>query len=1279
MKNLRRRLSSLLMLAMLLSLLPVGTLAAEPQPLEEEQQFNLADSASEPEEEPLYVEVNGQKLQLEPVTISTYSMLPLPVKYYTLDLRGYFPEEMKEFNISDMLRKLAPTSSGGDPATTDPNEVAAWAKWRYLDENGDYVGEDASDDYTLVGADKTIDLSSSRLRGGTIELELIIGTADQLNPDNTRYRIHIPISEYRGVLIPTMYSVDNPREKIDVYDTYLGPYSDVDDYESFQMGVDSKQWSQGQETYLGLTLGSDFASSPDLTVAVYSGRYDTEVAVIEAIAQGKSAVITGQLMDQNNMATEGGYRANYSWNRNPEEMPGVTFVFYRNGKTVNVMPLTLYMFEDWMYLSLSFPSMYEELLDTSRDSVEKHRYYTWSEDDAYEINNIVLENGNPANRTYYIQLEIHNPDGSSGVGNVKKAVVGYYKTEAQIPASAVDIKEQLFSDASQPGGGYGTDYSQGVIFTVVDTNDDILWLSVKTIEGKEYLPPEPSPLSEDTYFRMQKAVDADGNYLDYYVMPYDADGYYFNGFQTVFLLKVDGSPVDPGNIKPVFYPDATDNSKVTIFAGHDEYGQNGSALKQESGVTEHVFESGKAIQYSAAAENERNLKNYWVTFLTKQVGGAKLFVNGINEESLWEEETPGGTKIPVREVFLTNDFNYRHDVFFANIGDAELTNISVKLENPQNVALDEYWTVREGSTAKLAAFNTTDSRTPSNKPAYEGELPNVAKIRLVPEKDADGNMLAGEISGTLVIKADGEGNEVRIKLKGTAGTPKITTETVRDGVKYVHYSSLIQTNNMYDSGAVTFSVTGGRLPRGMNLKANGELYGVPTETGTFTFTATATIEVDGKTYSDSKEFTFTIADNTKENVELGNDDTAIGYPLLDRILDLDISGEVHEDYSFLQQNMRSNGPFNEFMNVYLDGRLLADGQDYDAEEGSTRITVRAQTFRNAGNGTHTISAEFRTGQDENGTMHRTAQNFTLAGLPSSGGSSGGGGGGSSSESGKYNITMPTFLHGKVTVDPKTARQGTVVYLTVTPDPGYQLDSLTVTGPRDKEVPVTREDDGRYSFVMPNGTAQIAAKFVPVGSGQPEQPTQPTPAGTTPFVDMLETDWFYSAVAQVYEKGWMTGTAPDNFAPRAKTSRGMIVTILHKLEGNPEAEGSYFADVPLNCYYTKAVSWAAEQGIISGYGDGRFGPDDSLTREQIVMILYSYAKYKGMDVSAQSGLEQFTDLDQLSSEAQQAMSWAHGVGLISGKGDGILDPAGPAIRAEMAALLVQFVSLMESAQ
>lgn len=1271
MKNLRRRLSSLLVLAMLFSMLPVNTLAAAPPPVED-MSFDLMDPAAEPEEEPLYVEVSGEKVYLIPDEASTFSMLPLEEHSYSLNLTGYFDEELKSVSFADFLNELTVRGSG-DAATTNPNDIAAWAKWYYYDEDGNYIDDGHSDEFTVVGEDKTIDLSNGDpIFGGYIHMELIIGNADQFDPDNQRYIITISTSSIGNFLTPSIYSKATPREIIPISNSSWGLN---DTGYRLTMNVSNEKWQSGQEVYLGLSTAL-VNTDPNLTTAVYSGRYDTEVAITEAANAGTLEDITSDILNQGDLSVSGGYLKDYSWKNNIAELPQITAVFYRNGKTVKVMPIAIGMRERG--ISLSSPSML--YADTTSSS---NRVDVWFRVYASEpnIQTVMLKEGYPADGTYYYGLRMRDPSGSFGsdygLRYIKKAVVGYYKTEAEIPADATDIKAQLFSNAGQSGGGYGADYSSGITFTIVDTAGRLYWRGIKTIEWvepEESLPDAPRPLSEDTYFQMQRAVDADGNYLDYYVMPYDADGYYFNGFQTVFLLKDNKDPVDVAKIRPVFYT----GDKVTIFAGHDEYGQNGSALKQESGVTEHVFESGKAIQYSAAAENERNLKNYWVTFLTKQVGGAKLFVNGINEESLWEEETPGGEKIPVREVFLTNDFNYRHDVFFANIGDAELTNISVKLVNAQNVALDEYWTVREGSKAELAAFDTTDKNTPSGGYASYGELPNVAKIRLVPMEDKDGNMLAGEISGTLVITADGQ-TPVRIKLKGTAGTPKITTETVRDGVKYVHYSSLIQTNNMYDSGAVEFSVTGGRLPNGMRLKPNGELYGVPTETGEFTFTATATIEVDGKTYSDSKEFTFTIADNTKENVELGNDDTAIGYPLLDRILDLDISGEVHEDYSFLQQNMRSNGPFNEFMNVYLDGRLLADGQDYDAEEGSTRITVRAQTFRNAGNGTHTISAEFRTGQDENGTMHRTAQNFTLAGLPSSGGSSGGGGGGSSSESGKYNITVPSVSHGKITASEKNAGQGTVVYLTVTPDPGYQLDSITITGPRGKEVPVTRESDGRYSFQMPNGTAQISVKFVPVGSGQPEQPTQPTLAGTTPFVDMLETDWFYPAVAQVYEKGWMTGTSENTFAPRAKTSRGMIVTILHKLEGNPEAEGSYFADVPLNCYYTRAVSWAAEQGIISGYGDGRFGPDDSLTREQIVMILYSYAKYKGMDVSAQSGLEQFTDLDQLSSEAQQAMSWAHGVGLISGKGDGILDPAGPAIRAEMAALLVQFVSLMESAQ
>ena len=128
--------------------------------------------------------------------------------------------------------------------------------------------------------------------------------------------------------------------------------------------------------------------------------------------------------------------------------------------------------------------------------------------------------------------------------------------------------------------------------------------------------------------------------------------------------------------------------------------------------------------YSAAAENGANLKNYWVTFVTQQTGGAKLFVNGTNDETHKDEATGN----PIREVMLTEAYGNHHDIFFANIGDQEMTGLTVTLTDAQNIALDDYWVI--GDTKTLAPFTTT------NKTTTYGELANVAKIRLVPQKDA---------------------------------------------------------------------------------------------------------------------------------------------------------------------------------------------------------------------------------------------------------------------------------------------------------------------------------------------------------------------------------------------------------------------------------------------------------------------------------------------------------------------------------------------------------------
>ncbi len=176
----------------------------------------------------------------------------------------------------------------------------------------------------------------------------------------------------------------------------------------------------------------------------------------------------------------------------------------------------------------------------------------------------------------------------------------------------------------------------------------------------------------------------------------------------------------------------------------------------------------------------------------------------------------------------------------------------------------------------------------------------------------------------------------------------------------------------------------------------------------------------------------------------------------------------------------------------------------------------------------------------------------------------------------------------------------------------------------------------------------------------------------PFTDVKESDWFYGDVAFVAKKGLMSGTSATTFAPHAATSRGMIVTILYRLEGQPAVTGTNsFDDVTSGKYYENAVIWAAQNSIVSGYGDGRFGPDDDITREQLAAILYRYAASKGYDVTATTSLDAFTDAAGVSGYAVDPMKWAVANGLISGKGNGILDPQGSAERCQVAAILHRF--------
>ena len=223
-----------------------------------------------------------------------------------------------------------------------------------------------------------------------------------------------------------------------------------------------------------------------------------------------------------------------------------------------------------------------------------------------------------------------------------------------------------------------------------------------------------------------------------------------------------------------------------------------------------------------------------------------------------------------------------------------------------------------------------------------------------------------------------------------------------------------------------------------------------------------------------------------------------------------------------------------------------------------------------------------------------------------------------------------------------------------PDEGYALSGLTVTAQDGSELSLSDLGNGRYAFTMPESPVAIGVSF-----GK---------AGELPFADVAANAWYHEAVQYVYENGMMLGTGETSFSPETKLTRGMAVTILHRLEKEPAAAPNPFTDVADSAYYNEAIAWGAENGIVNGFGNNIFRPDSSITREEFAAILCRYAQYKGMEDSGSGDLSAFTDGDKVGSWAVEYMRWAVGNRVINGNGDGTLRPAGTATRAEAAQML-----------
>ena len=255
------------------------------------------------------------------------------------------------------------------------------------------------------------------------------------------------------------------------------------------------------------------------------------------------------------------------------------------------------------------------------------------------------------------------------------------------------------------------------------------------------------------------------------------------------------------------------------------------------------------------------------------------------------------------------------------------------------------------------------------------------------------------------------------------------------------------------------------------------------------------------------------------------------------------------------------------------------------------------------------------------------------------------------------VTVGKTENGSVSVSPKSASKGDTVTITVTPDKGYVLETLTVLDKNDKEIKIT-EKNGKYTFTMPASKVTVKATFM-------DDNTM-----LNYFVDVKAGDYFYDAVLWAVQEGITSGTDATHFSPNASCTRAQIVTFLWRAAGSPAPKTTVnpFTDVAADAYYAKAVLWAVENGITNGTTATTFSPDAPCTRAQAVTFLFRGAIANGLEaVTLQELISGFNDAASLPGYAVSAMNWALANGIVQGNG-GALMPNNTCTRGQIVTFL-----------
>ena len=442
-------------------------------------------------------------------------------------------------------------------------------------------------------------------------------------------------------------------------------------------------------------------------------------------------------------------------------------------------------------------------------------------------------------------------------------------------------------------------------------------------------------------------------------------------------------------------------------------------------------------------------------------------------------------------------------------------------------------------------------------------------------------------------------------------TPTITTASLSNGTVGTEYSTTLAAEG---TAPITWSIAeDSSLPDGLSLNTStGEITGTPTADGTFNFTVKATN--DGG--SDSKELSITIGEQTNvpvNRVLLNKTSTTL------TVGNTETLTATVEPANATKKNVTWSSDKPDVATVDANGKVTA------VAPGTATITVTTEDGDKTATCTVTVTAP----------PEPTPPPY----IPPT-----------------YAVTVPDTTGGTVEVSPSRASSGRRVTITTQPAPGYELESLTVLDSRGSEIALTDKGDGKFTFTMPSRKVTVEASFAPV---------------PLPFEDVPPGAWYEEAVRYAYTHGIMEGMSATTFVPNKSLTRAEAVQVLYNLEGQPTVSGTAtFPDLVYQ-WYKPAIAWAESTGVVDGYEDGTFRPDEPVTREEFAQMLYDYASYKDYDLSAKGDLTAFPDGNEVQEWALPAMTWANGNELINGHDDGTLEPGGTTTRAQAASILMRF--------